>query len=163
MNTTVLRRGTRADAGVIARIHPDARRAAGDRFPPAVHDDNELEPHLLQDVLPVAEAWIAERGGEPAGILVLEGNLLDQLSVMPSAQGLGVGTALLDHAKVRRPDGLRLWVFVSNEPARAFYARHGFVPIGGSDGVANEEGAPDLLLAWPHVHEAPLGPPPRGD
>ncbi len=149
MTKMVLRRATRADAALIARIHLEARHGAGDRFPPAVHDDSDLEPHLLHDVLPVAEAWIAERDGEPAGILVLEGDLLDQLYVTPSAQGLGVGTALLDHAKARRPEGLRLWVFVSNEPARAFYARHGFVQIGGSDGEANEEGAPDLLLAWP--------------
>lgn len=143
-----IRRAGPDDAPTLARIHLDARRHAGDRFPPSVHEDAELLPHLLADVLPVAEAWIAERNGEPVGILVLEDDLLDQLYVAPAAQGTGVGGVLLEHAKRRRPDGLRLWVFVSNEPARAFYARRGFVPIGGSDGSANEEGAPDLLLRW---------------
>jgi GNAT superfamily N-acetyltransferase len=133
---------------VLARIQLAARKAAGSAFPPSVHDDAELVPHLLADVLPVADAWLAERDGEPVGVLVIEGDLLDQLYVVPAAQGTGVGGALLAHAKSVRPGGLRLWVFVSNEPARAFYAARGFVPIGGSDGEANEEGAPDLLLAW---------------
>ena len=143
-----IRAASADDVEVLARIQLAARKAAGDRFPPSVHEDAELVPHLLADVLPVAEAWLAERDGEPVGVLVIEGDLLDQLYVEPAAQGTGVGSALLAHAKVRRPDGLRLWVFVSNEPARAFYAARGFEPIGGSDGEANEERAPDLLLAW---------------
>jgi GNAT superfamily N-acetyltransferase len=146
--TLTVRLATADDVAVLARIQLDARKAAGDRFPPSVHADAELVPHLLENVLPAAEAWLAERDGEPVGILVLEEDLLDGLYVPRDAQGTGVGSALLDHAKRRRPDGLRLWVFVSNEPARAFYAARGFEPIGGSDGDANEEGAPDLLLAW---------------
>ncbi|MDH2442522.1 GNAT family N-acetyltransferase [Amnibacterium sp. CER49] len=136
------------DIEAIARVMLDARRAAGERFPPSVHDDAELVPHLLRDVLPVAEAWVAERDSRVVGVLVLENDLLDSLYVTPDAQGRGIGTGLLALAKERRPEGLRLWVFVSNEPARALYERHGFVVIGGSDGEANEEGAPDLLLAW---------------
>lgn len=155
------------DVEAIARVMLDARRAAGDRFPPSVHDDGELVPHLLRDVLPVAEAWVAERDGRAVGVLILvpahgrsaaaqqpgtgagaPDDLLDSLYVAPDVQGQGVGTRLLGLAKQRRPEGLRLWVFVSNTPARALYERHGFVVIGGSNGEANEEGAPDLLLGW---------------
>ena len=143
-----LRAASADDVEVLARIQLAARKAAGAAFPPSVHEDAELVPHLLADVLPVADAWLAERDGEPVGVLVIAGDLLDQLYVVPAAQGSGVGSALLAHAKAVRPDGLRLWVFVSNEPARAFYAARGFEPIGGSDGEANEERAPDLLLAW---------------
>jgi ribosomal protein S18 acetylase RimI-like enzyme len=81
-------------------------------------------------------------------VLILKDDLLDSLYVAPDAQGQGIGTRLLELAEQRRPAGLRLWVFASNAPARAFYERHGFVVIGGSDGEANEEGAPDLLLGW---------------
>ena len=143
-----VRRAGPADAAAIARIHLEARRAAGNRFPPPVHDDAELVPHLLADVLPTAEAWLAESQGRPVGVLVLDGDLMDQLYVHPEAQGRGIGSQLLELAKERRPDGLRLWVFVSNRPARDFYERHGFVVVDGSDGAANEEHAPDLLLAW---------------
>lgn len=135
------------DAPALARIHLSARAAAGDAFPPAVRPDDDYLPHLLADVLPHAEVWIARCDGAPAGLLVLDGDLLDDLYVAPEAQGHGVGTALLAHARRRRPDGLRLWVFASNAAARAFYVRRGFVVAGGTDGD-NEEGAPDLLLRW---------------
>ena len=36
-----------------------------------------------------------------------------------------------------------------NEPARAFYARHGLVELERTDGSANEEQAPDIRMAWP--------------
>ena len=136
------------DAPALAHIHLASRAAAGAAFPPPVHPDEDYLPHLLADVLPHAEAALARLDGEPAGFLVLEGDLLADLYVAPAAQGRGVGTALLEHAKRLRPGGLRLWVFVSNAPARTFYARHGFVVAGGTDGE-NDEGAPDLLLRWP--------------
>ena len=142
-----LRRATDADAPAIATLHLSARAAAGDAFPPAVHADEEYLPHLLADVLPASEVWIALAQDEPAGFLVLDGELLADLYVAPAAQGTGLGSALLDHAKRRRPDGLTLWVFASNRPARAFYERRGFAVIGGTEGD-NEEGAPDLLLRW---------------
>lgn len=142
-----LRRATEADAPAIARIHLTARAAAGGAFPPPVHADEEYLPHLLADVLPAGEVWIARAQGDPAGFLALDGELLSDLYVTPAAQGSGVGSALLDHAKHRRPDGLALWVFATNRRAQAFYAARGFQVVGGSEGN-NEEGAPDLLLRW---------------
>ena len=134
-------------APALSRIHLAARAAAGAAIPPSVHRDDEYLPHLLRDVLPIAEVWLARRDGEPAGMLVLEGDLLADLYVAPEAQGAGVGSALLAHAKRRRPEGLELWVFASNRPAWAFYRRHGFEVVGGTSG-ANEEGAPDLRMRW---------------
>ena len=74
---------------------------------------------------------------------------LDDLYVLPDAQGRGVGTALLDRVLAGHPDGIGLWVFESNRPARDFYARHGFVSLERTDGSANEERAPDIKLVWP--------------
>ena len=51
--------------------------------------------------------------------------------------------------KARRPDGFCLWVFESNEPARAFYRARGLVDLERTDGAANEEKAPDIRMAWP--------------
>jgi GNAT superfamily N-acetyltransferase len=143
-----IERAGASDAPALSRIHLTARAAAGPAFPPSVHEDAEYLPHLLRDVLPHAEVWLARAAGAPVGMLVLEGGLLADLYVAPEAQGTGVGTALLAHAKRRRPDGLQLWVFASNRPARAFYARHGFAVVGGTSGE-NEEGAPDLRMRWP--------------
>jgi len=55
---------------------------------------------------------------------------------------------LLAVAKRERPEGLRLWTFVSNEDAQAFYSRHGFHEVERSDGSDNEEGAPAIQYAW---------------
>jgi GNAT superfamily N-acetyltransferase len=143
-----IRSASEADVQSIAGVYLAARRAAGGRFPRSVHDDAELVPHLLDDVFPVADVQVAERDGRVVGVLILSGPLIDWLFVAPEAQGSGIGTALLERAKAERPGGLRLWVFASNVPAEAFYERHGFRVVGGSDGSANEEGAPDLLLAW---------------
>jgi GNAT superfamily N-acetyltransferase len=135
------------DAPALAHIHLAARAAAGSAFPSPVHADEEYLPHLLADVLPSSEVWLAHVADEPAGFLALDGELLTDLYVAPEAQSTGVGSALLDHAKHRRPNGLALWVFATNRPALTFYAARGFHVVGGSDGD-NEEGAPDLLLRW---------------
>jgi GNAT superfamily N-acetyltransferase len=68
--------------------------------------------------------------------------------VEPDAQRSGIGSALLEAAKTRRPAGLRLWVFQRNHAARAFYAQHGFAEVELTDGADNEEREPDVLLAW---------------
>src|SRR5438874_12153212 len=94
-----IRAASADDVEALARIQLTARKAAGAAFPPSMHDDAELVPHLLADVLPVADAWLAERDGEPVGVLVIEGDLLDSLYVAPAAQGSAVGSALLAHAK----------------------------------------------------------------
>ncbi|WP_375388413.1 GNAT family N-acetyltransferase [uncultured Amnibacterium sp.] len=136
------------DAPALARIHLRARAAAGPAFPPPVHADEDLLPHLLRDVLPAAEAWLARIDGEPVGYAVLEGDdLLADLYVDPVAQRRGVGDALLMHARARRPRGLTLWVFTTNTGAQGFYSRRGFRVVGGTPGD-NEEGAPDLRMRW---------------
>jgi chorismate mutase len=40
-------------------------------------------------------------------------------------------------------------VFETNLAARRFYRRHGLVELEHTDGSGNEEGAPDLRMAWP--------------
>jgi ribosomal protein S18 acetylase RimI-like enzyme len=44
--------------------------------------------------------------------------------------------------KARRPGGLRLWTFVSNERAQRFYERWGFEEVERTDGRDNEERSP---------------------
>ncbi|MBA3262355.1 MAG: GNAT family N-acetyltransferase [Thermoleophilaceae bacterium] len=84
--------------------------------------------------------------------------MVEHLYVRPDAQRAGIGSALLDAAKSRRPTGLRLWVFQRNRGARAFYGRHGFAEVRLTEGVNNEEREPDVLLAWPS--REPSGPRP---
>lgn len=100
-------------------------------------------------VLPNLECWVAETPApETIGLLVLQGNWVE-LYVSPVWQGHGIGGALVELAKDLRPEGLQLWTFVSNIPARRFYERRGFVCVEETDGSDNEERAPDMRYVYP--------------
>ena len=57
-------------------------------------------------------------------------------------QGKGLGTVLLDRAKLVYPEGFWLYVFQKNAPAIAFYEKHGL--IQGEAGVSPNEGEKDF-------------------
>ncbi len=63
-----------------------------------------------------------------------------------SNPGHGIGSALLNHAKIR--ERLSLWTFQANTGAIRFYARHGFKEIYQTDGANNEEKLPDIFMEW---------------
>jgi GNAT superfamily N-acetyltransferase len=144
-----IRRGTAADARAAADLWLRARASAGASIPPPAHPPDEVRDWFASHVVPDCELWLAETpDGALAGILVLEGSWLEQLYVEPGLTGNGVGAALVGFAKARRPGGLRLWTFVSNERAQRFYERWGFEEVERTDGRDNEERSPDILFAW---------------
>ena len=153
--SVVFRRATKADARAAADLWLRARKAAAAVIPLPVHGDDDVREWFAFHVVSDAELWVAEqRSGELAGILVLDGEWLDQLYVEPTMTGRGIGAGLVGLAKRERPDGLRLWTFASNTGAQRFYERHGFVETRRTDGRDNEEGAPDILYVW-GFHSAP--------
>jgi ribosomal protein S18 acetylase RimI-like enzyme len=147
-NAVTLRRATVADADVVADVYLTSRRHAAPRIPRTVHSDDDVRAWFASIVLVEYEAWVAETPRGVAGLMVLRGDSLDHLYVRPEFQRQGVGARLLDHAKRRRPRGLRLYTFEANHPARDFYEKHGFRAIAFGDGTGNEEGAADVLYEW---------------
>jgi chorismate mutase/GNAT superfamily N-acetyltransferase len=148
----VLRRATAADLPEIAELFVAVRAAAVPAMPPLVGTRDEVVAHVLGwsvDEPDGREVWLAEDDIELVGYLVLTGPWVDGLYVDPARQGGGVGSALLDLAKARRPGGFALWVFASNAPARGFYHRHGLVELEHTDGAGNLERSPDVRMAWP--------------
>lgn len=144
------------DVPAIARVFLDARAAAVPVMPPPVHPLEEVLAYHHERLAAREELWVAEvaeagseSGREVVGYCHVVGDWLDALYVAPERAGQGVGSALLDLVKSLRPDGFALWVFVSNEPARRFYRRHGLVDLERTDGSGNEERSPDLRMAWP--------------
>jgi GNAT superfamily N-acetyltransferase len=138
-----------ADAHALAALFTASRRAAMPWLPP-LHSAAEDRRFIAEQVIGASdEVLVVRREGRPVGFLALVGPMVEHLYVEPGAQRAGIGSALLDTAKARRPEGLRLWVFQRNEGARAFYANHGFTEVERTDGAANEEREPDVLLAWP--------------
>ncbi|MEU3142719.1 GNAT family N-acetyltransferase [Nocardiopsis alba] len=149
MNTgdVLLRRAERSDALAAADVWlcsfaealPSVRRA---------HDDAEVRSWFSCVVVPRYETWVATSGGSVVGLLALDGEELDQLYLDPEWRGRGIGDRFVALAKRRRPDGLTLWTFQINEPARRFYERHGFVAVERTDGSRNEEREPDIRYLW---------------
>lgn len=73
--------------------------------------------------------------------------LLDQLFILPEAQGRGIGSTFLRAAQADNPGGLQMRVQLTNVDALRLYARHGFFEYG-------RETHPVLaiemaLLRWP--------------
>jgi GNAT superfamily N-acetyltransferase len=136
------------DARAVADLYLRSRHASVPAIPPSVHPDDDVRVHFATTVLPTCETWVTEEDGVLVGLLVLHESWVDHLYVEPGRTGRGIGTALLDHAKARRPAGLDLWAFQSNTGARRFYERHGFVAVTETEGDT-EEGEPDVRYRWP--------------
>lgn len=124
-----------------------SRKASVPAIPPPAHSEEEVRAWFRDVVLPESHVVVAEVDGSLIGLLVLDGDWVDQLYVEPNWTGKGVGSRLICEAKERRPTGLQLWTFLSNEDARRFYERHGFVSMEATDGD-NEERAPDIRYEW---------------
>ena len=142
-----IRPARRSDHESAAALYLRSRKAAAlaRTLPPLVHTDEDVRGWIAKFVIPKLEVWLAESAdGEIVGMLVLEAEWIDQLYVDPGFAGIGIGTQLLDFAKRARPQGLRLWTFVSNDGAQRFYQRNGFKEVERTDGSRNEERAPDI-------------------
>lgn len=144
--TVAVRMAGQADARSVADVWLRSRHAAVPAIPPPVHSTEAVHA-WFETVLLSKETWVVEEADEVIGLLVLDGNELDQLYLEPVWTGHGVGTRLVGLAQRRRP-GLALWTFQANMRARRFYERHGFVAVRTTDGSTNEEQAPDVRYVW---------------
>lgn len=85
--------------------------------------------------------------GRVAGFLAREAQEVHALYVARKVRRKGVGAALLAAAQAEVP-ALRLWTFQANLDAQAFYGAQGFREVRRTDGRRNDEGLPDIELAW---------------
>jgi GNAT superfamily N-acetyltransferase len=135
-----------ADADAVAAVYLAAFHATY-AFPLA-HTDDQVRDWIRDRLIPSGETWVATLDGAVVAMAVVRPGDLDQLYVAPHAQGHGIGSALVDHAKRLSPTGLGLYTFQVNERARRFYGHHGFVADAFGDGSGNEERQPDVHYQW---------------
>jgi ribosomal protein S18 acetylase RimI-like enzyme len=111
------------------------------------HSDEDDRRFFRGMLLGSCRVFVALEGEEILGVMALREGCVEQLYVDPPAQGRGVGTALLDHAKALSPGGLTLFTHQRNGRARGFYERRGFraVAFGLSPPPESE---PDVRYAW---------------
>jgi GNAT superfamily N-acetyltransferase len=94
--------------------------------------------------------WGAFDGTAMSGVIAFHDDWIEQLYVLPAAQGSGIGGALLEVAK-QGAGRLQLWTFQRNVRARRFYEARGFAPVEQTDGGRNEEKEPDVRYLWTRV------------
>lgn len=71
------------------------------------------------------------RAKRPIGIVSVDGNLIENLYVLPDEQRKGYGSALLEFAVSKCEGTPMLRVLNTNEKARALYLKRGFTATGG--------------------------------
>jgi GNAT superfamily N-acetyltransferase len=141
----VLRRASGEDVVAVADLF---RRSFGTlTFLPTLHTPAE-DRRFFERVFLEREVWVWEEDGRILGFAALDGNELSHFYVEPDENGRGIGSALMERVKERRPDGVELWVFQQNENARRFYEARGFRLEYETDGADNEERMPDARYAW---------------
>jgi len=145
-NEPQLRRAGAADGDAIAAVLTAAR--AEQAFIPPLHTGDDDRRFVSTVMLPSNEVWVVAEGGVVVGFAAFSHDLLGYLYVAPAAQRRGIGRALLDHVKKRRPDGFTLWTHQPNAQARAFYEREGLSAVEFTDGATNEEKVPDVRYEW---------------
>lgn len=143
----LLRRARAADARAAADVWLRSYAAALPTVRCA-HDEPDVRDWFARVLVPQYETWVAVTGNSVVGLLVLKGEELKQLYLDPDWRGRGLGDRFMSLAKRQQPDGLSLWTFQVNGPARRFYQRHGFTEAELTDGQRNDEHEPDVRYVW---------------
>ena len=102
---------------------------------------------MVRDMLPQAELYVHEDKDTQQidGFIGLTENHIEGIFVAESARSKGIGKALLEYAKSRKPC-LTLSVYQKNERALAFYRREQFaIHSEGIDGDTNEA---EIQMLW---------------
>jgi GNAT superfamily N-acetyltransferase len=141
-----IRRLALADMDAAARVH---RAAFDDALPwlAGLHTPDEDCWFYREPMFSACALWGAFDGEAINGVIAFHDDWIEQLYVLPAAQGGGIGGALLGIAQ-QGADRLQLWTFQRNARARRFYEARGFAAVEGTDGSRNEEKEPDLRYLW---------------
>ena len=144
----IIRQLQLADMDAAAGVH----RAAFDHALPwltGLHTPDEDRWFYRERVFKTCTLWGAFDRDVITGMIAFRDGWIEQLYVLPEAQGRGAGSELLDIAK-RACERLQLWTFQRNLKARRFYEARGFALVEETDGIRNEEEEPDARYLWTH-------------
>ena len=102
---------------------------------------------IVRDMLPQAELYVHENEAtrQIDGFIGLTENHIEGIFVAKAARSKGIGKALLDYAKSRRPR-LDLSVYQKNERALAFYRHEQFVVQ--SEGIDEDTNEAEIQMLW---------------
>ena len=107
----------------------------------------EAHFEMVRDMLPQAELYVHEDKDtrQIDGFIGLTENHIEGIFIAKAARSKGIGKALLDYAKSRKPC-LTLGVYQKNERALAFYQREQFVVH--SEGIDEDTNEAEIQMHW---------------
>ena len=107
----------------------------------------EAHFEMVRDMLPQAELYVHENEAtrQIDGFIGLTENHIEGIFVAKAARSKGIGKALLDYAKSRKPC-LTLSVCQKNQRALAFYRREQFVVQ--SEGIDEDTNEAEIQMLW---------------
>ncbi len=88
-STLLIRQASGPDALLAVEVLLAARHAAVPAIPPLVHSDPEVRVWFAETVMPAGGVWIAEISSDVVGMMVVDGDWLEQLYVAPRRTGDG--------------------------------------------------------------------------
>ena len=102
---------------------------------------------MVRDMLPQAELYVHENEipRQIDGFIGLTENHIEGIFVAKSARSEGIGKALLEYAKSRKPR-LTLSVYQKNQRAIAFYRREQFGVH--SEGIDEDTNEAEIQMLW---------------
>ena len=107
----------------------------------------EAHFEMVRDMLPQAELYVHENEDprQIDGFIGLTENHIEGIFVAKAARSKGIGKALLEYAKPRKPC-LTLSVYQKNERALAFYRHEQFVVQ--SEGIDEDTNEAEIQMLW---------------
>lgn len=146
--TPRIRPMTEPETATVAAVWYRAGREAYPYLPGWRSMTRELALQVFRNHIAAhCQIFVIEHEGAIGGYLALKGSYVDRLYIDPSCQGKGLGTALMEHVRQQRPDGLELHTHQQNTAACAFYERLGFVAVRYGTSPPPEN-APDVEYHW---------------
>lgn len=135
------------DADRVVDIFNSAR--AQMEYLPVIHSPQETHEYFTKLVRD-GKVLVYKINSEIVGFMELDDGWLHHLYIDSEHQNKGFGTRMLDFAKRKSLQGIRLWVFEENKNAIRFYEREGFILVKkrNSDETTNEENLSDRLYEW---------------
>lgn len=136
------------DFDAVTQLWRRAREVALPEFQRTKGYSFEMDCAYFRDhLLPNHQVWVVEMDNLPVAFMAIKDDFIDHLYVAPGFWRMGIGRALLAHARMLSPQRLRLFTLQINVNARAFYEKNGFtvLKLGISPAPESE---PDVEYIW---------------
>lgn len=122
--------GLRRAAEVHAVSWQDSHRAFCPADFTAAHTPERQYRYLAEKGASGSRIYLLLRADTPVGVVMVTGNVIADLYVLPEEQNKGYGTGLLRYAMEQCEGSPTLWILENNAGAERLYRRNGFRPTG---------------------------------